>query len=68
MSERTASNKKLELYMAVILVVVAAMLAVPIAISVFRAIPAVAFLVQATPFVLITLAVGSIVWAFKKDR
>ena len=67
MSERTETNKKLELSMAVLLVVVVAMLAVPIAVSVFRAIPAVTFLVQSVPVVLMAVAVGSMLWARKKE-
>jgi len=67
MSERTASNKKLELMMAPILVFVVAMLAVPFAISVFRETAVVAFLIQAAPFALMAAAVGTIMWANKVD-
>ena len=68
MSERTASNKKLELMMAPIIVLVFAMLAVPFAISVFRETAFVAFLIQAVPFVLMATAVGTIMWAYKVDK
>jgi len=68
MSERTKENKKLELMMAPILVFVVAMLGIPFAISLFRDSSAVAFLIQAVPFVLIATAVGTIMWASKVDK
>jgi len=67
MSERTASNKKLELMMAPLIVLVFAMLAVPFAISVFRETAIVAFLIQSVPFVLMAVAVASIMWAKRID-
>ena len=67
MSERTAENTKLELAMGVLLVIVVAMLAIPFAISLFRATPFVATLLQSVPFVLLTIAIGSMVWATKRD-
>lgn len=67
MSERTAGNQKFELTMTIFMVVVIAMLAVPLAISLFKNVPVVSFLLVATPFVLIAIGVATLVSARKKE-
>jgi|GEM_PF-1763306 len=69
MSERTENNKKGELTMALVVVIVVAMLALPLALSVFRdSVSFVALLLKATPFVLITCAIGGMVYVSKTDK
>lgn len=69
MSERTEQNKKSELAMVLVILVVALALAAPIALSVFRnSVPFVAVLLQAAPFVLISTAIASMVYVAKKDK
>ncbi|MDP2559908.1 hypothetical protein [Psychrobium sp. 1_MG-2023] len=69
MSERTAENKKSELTLALVLIVVVAMLGVPFALSLFRESSVlVAGLLQATPFVLIGSAIASMLYVRKNDK
>ena len=69
MSERTEQNKKSELTMAFVIVLVVAMLALPLALSVFRdSVSFVAILLQATPFVLIATAIFGMVYVTKTDK
>ncbi|NRA72525.1 MAG: hypothetical protein HRU24_16040 [Gammaproteobacteria bacterium] len=67
MSERTESNKKLELKMGLFLIMTVVMLAVPFTLAVFRSETLVALFSQSAPFVLITIAVSCILWAKKSD-
>jgi len=69
MSERTENNKTAESKMAYIAVIVVAMLALPIALSFLRNdVSIVAFLIKATPFVLLTCAIGGMIYVSKKDN
>lgn len=69
MSERTQENKTAEAKMAYILVLVVAMIALPIALSFLRnQVSVVAFLIQATPFVLIVSAIGGLIYSAKVDK
>jgi len=55
--------------MAIFIIVVVAMLAFPIALSVFRdSVPFVELLLQATPFVLMACAIGGMVYVAKTDK
>jgi len=69
MSERTEQNKKSELTMVFVVVIVVSMLALPLALSVFRdSVSFVALLLKATPFVLMTCAIGGMIYVAKTDK
>jgi len=69
MSERTEQNKKGELMMVVGIFIVVAMLALPIAFSVFRhSITFFALLPKVAPFVLIATAIIGAVYVSKTDK
>lgn len=69
MSERTEQNKKSELAITTIVLVVVASLALPLAFSSFRDnVSLVAGLLQATPFILLACAIGSVIYASKMDK
>jgi len=69
MSERTQNNKTAEAKMAYIAVIVVAMLALPIALSFLKNdVSVVAFLIKATPFVLLACGIGGMIYVSKKDN
>jgi uncharacterized membrane protein YcaP (DUF421 family) len=69
MSERTEQNKTAEAKMAYIAVIVVAMISLPIALSFLKNDSSVvAFLLQATPFVLISCGIGGLIYVSKTDK
>ncbi|WP_435276504.1 hypothetical protein ACMAZF_05875 [Psychrobium sp. nBUS_13] len=69
MSERTEQNKTAESKMALILLLVVAVIALPIALSFLRnEVSVVAFFIQATPFILIASAIGGLMYSAKVDK
>ncbi|OIQ46908.1 MAG: hypothetical protein BM565_09365 [Gammaproteobacteria bacterium MedPE] len=69
MSERTEQNKTAESKMALLLLIVVAAIAFPIALSFLRnEVSVVAFFIQATPFILIASAIGGLMYSAKVDK
>ena len=69
MSERTEQNKTAESKMALLLLIVVAAIAFPIALSFLRnEVSIVAFFIQATPFILIASAIGGLMYSAKVDK
>ncbi|MCG7530171.1 hypothetical protein MHM98_02170 [Psychrobium sp. MM17-31] len=69
MSERTEQNISAEAKMGLLLLVVVAAIAFPIAFSFLRnELSVVAFFIQATPFILIASAIGGLLYSAKVDK